>query len=171
MKTYALLALALVSSVTAMPASAATLLFSFASNLGTAHDFSFSLDSSPSIASSSSAGFDVSGVALTYGGSPYTDVLSFYTASATGGMSDIHGQGLFDLYGPTVFSGPTSAPTFAPGSFTLNFATGAPEGILTISSVSGVPEPLTWMMMLLGFGAIGVVVRRRKSTHRTTQFV
>lgn len=29
-------------------------------------------------------------------------------------------------------------------------------------SVNGVPEPATWAMMLLGFGAVGVAVRRRR---------
>ncbi len=29
-------------------------------------------------------------------------------------------------------------------------------------SIAAVPEPATWSMMLLGFGAIGVGLRRRK---------
>lgn len=33
----------------------------------------------------------------------------------------------------------------------------------------GVPEPSTWAMMLLGFGAIGFAMRRRKSTRELTQ--
>lgn len=33
----------------------------------------------------------------------------------------------------------------------------------------GVPEPTTWAMMLLGFGAIGFAMRRRKSTRELTQ--
>jgi hypothetical protein len=33
----------------------------------------------------------------------------------------------------------------------------------TESIVNGVPEPSTWAMMLLGFGAIGWAVRRQRS--------
>lgn len=33
----------------------------------------------------------------------------------------------------------------------------------------GVPEPSTWAMMLLGFGAIGFAMRRRKSTQELSQ--
>ncbi len=32
------------------------------------------------------------------------------------------------------------------------------------AAVSGVPEPATWAMMILGFGAAGFVLRRRKAT-------
>jgi hypothetical protein len=37
-------------------------------------------------------------------------------------------------------------------------------GVVTVTQVppSGVPEPSTWAMMLLGFGAIGLAMRRRK---------
>jgi hypothetical protein len=38
-----------------------------------------------------------------------------------------------------------------------------------ISIVSGVPEPGTWAMMLLGFGAVGLAVRRRRSSKALTQ--
>ena len=31
------------------------------------------------------------------------------------------------------------------------------------SSAPGVPEPATWAMMLLGFGGIGMAMRRRRS--------
>ena len=37
---------------------------------------------------------------------------------------------------------------------------GAPAGTLTINEAVGVPEPATWSMMLLGFGAIGFKMRR-----------
>lgn len=47
---------------------------------------------------------------------------------------------------------------------------GAPKATLTFApTVSGaVPEPATWGMMILGFGAIGFAMRRRRSTMRTT---
>ena len=39
-----------------------------------------------------------------------------------------------------------------------------------IRLVSSVPEPSTWGMMLVGFGAIGFAMRRRRSARRGLQF-
>ena len=54
----------------------------------------------------------------------------------------------------------------AAGNYTLNVfgnntSTGSLGGTITITAV---PEPATWAMMLLGFGAIGWQIRRRRST-------
>ena len=42
---------------------------------------------------------------------------------------------------------------------TLHGATGSYVGTLNVAAV---PEPATWAMMLLGFGAMGVAIRRRR---------
>jgi hypothetical protein len=34
--------------------------------------------------------------------------------------------------------------------------------VLTISEVAAVPEPASWTVMMAGFGAIGMAVRRRR---------
>lgn len=44
----------------------------------------------------------------------------------------------------------------------LNTGDGAFSGTLTFAAVSAVPEPGTWAMMLLGFGAVGFSMRRRR---------
>ena len=58
-------------------------------------------------------------------------------------------------------------------STTLTFRnlTGGPnEGILLDAiSVAAVPEPATWGMMLLGFGGIGMAMRRQRRTPRLAQ--
>ena len=41
------------------------------------------------------------------------------------------------------------------------------QGTLTISGPASVPEPATWVMMLLGFGAVGFAMRHRKQTELT----
>jgi hypothetical protein len=43
-----------------------------------------------------------------------------------------------------------------------NMGDGAFSGTLTFAAQSAVPEPATWGMMLLGFGAVGVSVRRKR---------
>lgn len=93
-------------------------------------------------------------------------VITFYGASNSGGVTGgtepgIVGTVYFDLYGPTIFSGTPANPTFAPGVFDLNNIAGVFTDTLTIS---GVPEPATWGLMLAGFFGLGAVVRaaRRK---------
>ena len=53
----------------------------------------------------------------------------------------------------------------ATGSFTTGtiFGSGAPQDVQLPPTNGAVPEPATWMMMLLGFGLIGGAVRRRSS--------
>lgn len=50
-------------------------------------------------------------------------------------------------------------------------STGSFESLSSIrgifnASLAGVPEPATWAMMLLGFGAVGIGARRKRSTHQ-----
>ena len=44
-------------------------------------------------------------------------------------------------------------------------------GVLTpiTGTIRAVPEPATWAMMLLGFGGIGLAMRRRRKTHQLLQ--
>ena len=49
-------------------------------------------------------------------------------------------------------------------SYTGNTVPGDGEAFLAaLTTVSAVPEPSTWAMMILGFGGIGLMARRRKS--------
>ena len=45
---------------------------------------------------------------------------------------------------------------------TLDDTRGFSNAVLFATGVPAVPEPTTWMMMLLGFGAVGAALRRRK---------
>jgi hypothetical protein len=40
------------------------------------------------------------------------------------------------------------------------------SGTFTLISESAVPEPATWAMMLMGFGAVGFAMRRKRSAER-----
>ncbi len=43
-----------------------------------------------------------------------------------------------------------------------NSSTGSLGGTVTINAAPAVPEPATWAMMLMGFGAAGYAMRRRR---------
>lgn len=65
--------------------------------------------------------------------------------------------------------------TLAGSSYTLSFqlsSNGTPSGLMVSASeaVAGVPEPATWAMMLLGFGALGVALRRSRRKVEVARF-
>lgn len=124
------------------------------------------------------------------------DRFGFNALQITGISGTINGQaitGLFDSAGPYYYL--TSGPTFLDGSgvrfntaLASNIAFFHQDGVAsdvyrvngngTISAfgpatsraavtASAVPEPATWALMLMGFGAMGVAMRRRKvgTTH------
>lgn len=79
-----------------------------------------------------------------------------------------------DGYGRVKWEGPQTYTFGDGGSFRValhntDFALGgavtnvAGDFKLLSESVSAVPEPATWAMMMLGFGAVGVAARRRRS--------
>ena len=99
---------------------------------------------------------------------------AFYTnpgsPTTVGNATTFNGAG-------TVFS---KTGGFKAGANTLTFVVrngpgtatnGNPAGLLTIANVTAaVPEPGTWMLMLLGFGAIGFAMRSRTKTQVRFQF-
>jgi hypothetical protein len=64
------------------------------------------------------------------------------------------------------FTNPTQTIAYSGGSFTLSLSPTLfvqPGSTTYISGlIQAVPEPGTWAMMLLGFGAIGLTIRRRQ---------
>ncbi len=55
------------------------------------------------------------------------------------------------------------ATAFASGQQGAFRLTANGPGIASFGSVAAVPEPATWAMMLMGFGAMGVAFRRRRN--------
>ena len=166
-------ALAVGASAVPVSAHAALLLF----DLSGGRNVTFQLDSNPTPDSSQSffgeqaAFFAVPG---TVNGAPATiDTISFGTGIF--GTLSINAAGLgFTQYngGGPLFTGPGSAPVFAPGTFQLtNSFFPEQNSTLTISAVGGaVPEPATWGLFLLGFGAMGFAMRRRNAAKTTVSY-
>ena len=152
----------------ASPAYAAPLLFSFTGNVyGTPKTGSFQLDSNPTPSSVN----DQSAFGLTQiffnnvqgvfnGTSEIASSISFGTGGASQFQFQSPSSGFAQFGGATVFSGSLNSPVFNPGTYAF---TGFTSGTLTISNaMAAVPEPATWAMMMVGFGAAGFVMRRRK---------
>jgi hypothetical protein len=143
----------------AAPASATTYLFTL-SNGATG---SWTLPASPEPDGFSSGEFFfMQGVTGTFNGAPLFEFLFFYTTGSGGGVGASDSNGLqFDLYGPQLFTGPLSAPTFTLSTFNMTTSGGDPRATLTIAAV---PEAGTWAMMIAGFGLMGAGLRRRRAT-------
>lgn len=65
--------------------------------------------------------------------------------------------------GPTVATA-TALPTLTAGqTYQLWYvaANGAPS-VLRLEATPAIPEPATWMLLLVGFGAVGVAARRTR---------
>jgi len=115
----------------------------FATLAGTVYNLSFVYSHNlfnPNVTSASAA-FSVDG-------------LSGGISHSTGTNADLDWQSYFGSFTAT---GPTATLNFT------NLTGGVNEGILLDAvSVQPVPEPATWAMMLLGFGAVGFQMRRRR---------
>lgn len=93
--------------------------------------------------------------------------LYFYADDIGGGL------GIDDYYGETtllitdgsqLYTGTEETPTIRTGTFALTEFQGPGRYTLTITGPSAgpVPEPATWALMLVGFGAVGYSLRRSK---------
>jgi hypothetical protein len=172
MRKFLLAATSCATLLSTNPASAATLLFDFVS-VDPADSFSFSLDSNPTPFFDNSMTAIIETTFNTSAG-PVDGNVAFMIAANGGGFATfVPGFFFPEPVGEQLFTGTTADPTFAPGVFELNFfnglapsgavIVGPPAGTLTISeTMAAVPEPGTWLMMILGFGAIGASMRRRQ---------
>jgi hypothetical protein len=148
---------------TAAPASAATLLYSFAPVAVDGDSFTFNVDDQLASIDPTVDGFPVEIRNYMKNGIVETFVTNaFFYAVSNGGGLGVNG---FFPYGAQLYSGDTSRPTLLTGSFAL-YGTSAhtdQQGTLNVTTtVAGVPEPATWGMMMMGFGGIGFAMRRRR---------
>lgn len=176
-----LLAAALILGL-ASPAAAQSLFFSFDDISASNVDFSFTLPASPRPDAVDPGDddeeplfFEIFNVDVTTNANGTVSVtqqdLQFLRGDDDGGLTTfVMGSDIVvsDLLGPQLFTGALDAPTFRQGSFQLRANPAGSlsgSGTLTISPVvaAAVPEPATWGTMLIGFGAVGAVMRRRRA--------
>lgn len=104
------------------------------------------------------------------GGSPQT--ATDYPAS--GGLFDIYGL-VFTLDGG-IFVNLWSNGTFVPDAVPVDYGVGVTTAVQGIDYVEGgvnvtaVPEPASWALMLVGFGAAGAMMRARRRGSVTLRF-
>lgn len=122
------------------------------------------------------------------GGGSAMFVLSGTAAGAILGGTITHDDGASFVWGnQTLMSSPGETTAVASSVSPAAFSTETPfdlyymEGngspsvldvnLRTLSFTSGVPEPSTWALMILGFAGVGFVAYRRKSKSQTFRFV
>jgi hypothetical protein len=117
---------------------------------------------------------------LSGAGASFTDTISFDLkglADLGGVLGDTNISGFTATISGGSFGAPTAitSPSYlfadlSPGSYTMTFkgtATGAFPGIYgTFFSVAAVPEPDTWLMLVIGAGLIGFQLRRKQKVLR-----
>jgi hypothetical protein len=151
MNTIKMLALAGAAMTLSTSASAATLLVSFTPSNDSIVPFTFTVDDSPQLVEEGEYYFAavISNATGEYVG---LERVTFWNILSFGAFQD--------LIGPQLYIGLTSAPTILTGTFDVrSFSNANKSGIVTISAV---PEPSTWAMMLVGFGMMGAAMRYRR---------
>jgi hypothetical protein len=130
---------------------------------------SFELDSNPTPNESlPAAGFRMYAVPGFFNGSLESLLLTFYSAGFGGGFkmepNDNVGNQLIATNGPQLYTGPESSPTVLTGTFALTSQFSPSRNYtLTITDLAAaVPEPASWALMLIGFGATGAALRSRR---------
>ncbi|HLV96671.1 MAG TPA: PEP-CTERM sorting domain-containing protein [Candidatus Acidoferrales bacterium] len=119
--------------------------------------------SSPNMVFSDGSGFELESVPLTENGvaQGLPGILDFFTSNAGGGF-ELHDSILLNEFGPQLYSGLESSPTFLPGTYTLYAdSPSGPAGTLVIRST---PEPSSLLMSLAGLFLIGLLARKRMGT-------
>ncbi len=176
-KSFGLAALA-AAAVAATPAEAVTLRFTLTGDYNAVWNVVQNPTAPMTITGATNGfGFTIGEAQGTFPGSEfgYLADVDFYNAIFGGGLgifepnqaySSTPGAELLVLSGAQLYTGSELTPTFLLGTFSLrDYYTGQGSYSLTIAECqvcTAVPEPNTWAMMLVGFGAMGGALRSRK---------
>jgi hypothetical protein len=90
-----------------------------------------------------------------------TDGVTFSLASIT--SIDRSVSGILGFMGTGSFGGTLGGVAINPTTANFTFSTqGGRVTTFSATAIAAVPEPATWALMLLGFGGIGMAMRRRR---------
>lgn len=111
-------------------------------------------------------GITYTNVAGIFNGVAATRAVQFFNSTSYGGFNiGFIGQSK----GAVLYTGSPADPVFTTGTFDLlPLAYGAKGGFtMTIQeATAAVPEPASWVMMIVGFGMVGGAIRQRKTAAR-----
>jgi hypothetical protein len=171
MKRTIMFGVALAALVAATPAFATGFDANFVISIG-GNTYTFSLPDSPTVASTGSDDFSVSGVEISKnGGAPVSETVLFTEdqqppAFGDGGVASFSGAYQFDLVNPNqvgypaLFIGSLSDPTFVAGVYTVQEDDpDTVKGTVTIYT----PEPGTLALFGMGLLCLAGVMRRKLS--------
>ncbi len=119
--------------------------------------FSFEQASDPTPVSFAAGSNTVVPITDFSGTIPSADTATFRSADENG-MFVIDG---YELIGPQLYSGSEAAPHFSPLTVSDGFIFNPQNNNFGALTVTAVPEPATWALMLVGFGVLGVALRAR----------
>jgi hypothetical protein len=75
---------------------------------------------------------------------------------------------IFEAVGPQIFGGTYAAPIFSPGTIQLTPAV-AYLGDTEKLTITAVPEPATWTLMIVGIGGLGAALRASRRSRLVAQ--
>jgi hypothetical protein len=145
-----------VATLCGTAASAAELLFTYTEADGI--NFSFEQSATPTpIAYQTDYSTEVAVTELSSNIGSFSDIIWFSAAAA--GQFDTDTPNLYVVFGPQVYGGTEADPIFAPGVFSAQDQTDGLAGTLTITAV---PEPFGWALMIAGVSGVGLMLRRAR---------
>lgn len=161
---HVLMAVAAPAALAAAPADAAVFTFT----LTGAYTGNFEIDDSEFDEPADFGDYFEVAATGTIGDRTGSHVVAFNTIGFDGGVT--LGDDFANLWGEQLFTGTTAAPTLRTGTFSL-LLDGQPDQVATLTiaapAVAAIPEPMTWGLMVLGFGAAGAAMRRRRVSFAT----
>ncbi len=112
-------------------------------------------------------GFTLENIPVSVNGAlPVLGSFDFYSTACSGGFDLTIGSNIpADAYGPALYTGPESAPTFLPGKFSFtDYSTSASNGLPGTLAVN-VPEPSSLGLLAIGLliFAVGFTVKKTNS--------